>query len=288
MIKNNKWFVWIILIVLSTLLLSRFILLWFFSVKIPVWNIGIKVNMYWDWKWVSIYTLKTWRNWYNPITSDVYKYPVFIQQKEYTSVSFQDIDWLVITSNIGMDYQFKQESVPKIFETYRQSADDITNQLMATWLKSAVNRASSKFKVDELYWPKKEDFRVEVLNNIKKDFDKKWILISNIYFVWDMSLPPEVMKRISAKIEATQTAMQKENELRTVEAEAKKKVAEAKWTAESILIQAKAEAEAIRIKAQAIVTQWWEEYVQLQAIERWNWILPVTTLGNNVPFVNLK
>lgn len=285
--NNKKWF-GTILSIIGTLFVLVLLWYWVFSVKVPVWNVGIKVNMYGDWKWVSIYTLKTGRNWYNPITNDVYKYPVFIQQKEYAWVSFQDIDWLVITSNIGMDYQFKEESVPKIFESYRQSAENITSQLMATWLKSSVNRASSKFKVDELYWPKKEEFRLAVLETIKKDFDEKGILVQNIYFVWDMALPPQVMTRINAKIEATQTAMQKENELRAVEAEAQKQIAEAKGISESTLIKAQAEAEAIRIKTQAIMSQGWQEYVQLQAIEKWNWILPVTTLGNNVPFVNLK
>lgn len=285
--NNNKWF-WTIFAILWTIIV--WIFLWYavFSVKIPVWNVGIKVNMYWDWKWVSIYTLKTGRNWYNPITNDVYTYPIFVQQKEYNKVSFQDIDGLVITSNIGMDYQFKEESVPKLFESYRQSADNITSQLMSTWLKSSVNRASSKFKVDELYWPKKEEFRLAVLESIKKDFDDKWILVQNIYFIWDMALPPQVMTRINAKIEATQTAMQKENELRAVEAEAQKQIAEAKWISESTLIKAQAEAEAIKIKTQAIMSQGWQEYVQLQAIEKWNGVLPVTTLGNNVPFVNLK
>lgn len=285
--NNNNWFAGLLYVVWTVLVL---IFLWYavFSVKIPVWNVGIKVNMYWDGKWVSVYTLKTGRNWYNPITNDIYKYPVFIQQKEYSWVSFQDIDWLVITSNIGMDYQFKEEDVPKVFENYRQSADNITSQLMATWLKSSVNRASSSFKVDELYWPKKEEFRLAVLENIKKDFDEKWILVNNIYFVWDMVLPPQVMTRINAKIEATQTAMQKENELRAVEAEAQKQIAEAKWISESTLIKAQAEAEAIKIKTQAIMSQGWQEYVQLQAIEKWNGVLPVTTLGNNVPFVNLK
>jgi regulator of protease activity HflC (stomatin/prohibitin superfamily) len=286
--KNNQWF---ILTVLTTILVLVFLIVFSvltFSVKIPVWYTGIKVNLYWSNKWVNVNTLSTGRNWYNPFTSDVYKYPTFIQQKEYSQVSFQDTDWLSISSNIWMDYQFKSESISSIFENYRASASRITDELMATWLKSSINRASSKFKVDELYWPKKEEFRLLVLENIKKDFDDKGIIVSNIYFVGTMDLPPQVMTRINAKIEATQTAMQKENELRAVEAEAQKQIAEAKWYNESQIIKAKADAEAIRIKSQAIMSQGWQEYVQLQAIEKWNGVLPVTTLGNNVPFVNLK
>lgn len=287
--KNSKWFILPLLVILVIVWLILFLVFRvLFSVKVPVWYAGIKVNMYWDWKWVSVYTLKTGINYYNPITSDVYKYPVFIQQKEYSNLSFQDIDGLSIISNIWMDYQFRLEMVPSIYENYRSTSDRITNELMLTWIKSSINRASSKFKVDELYWPKKEEFRLSVLDNIKKDLDEKWIIVNNIYFVWDMQLPPAVMSRITAKIEATQTAMQKENELRAVEAEAQKVIAEAKGYNEAQIIRAQADAEAIRIKSEAIKSQWGAEYVQLQAIEKWNGTLPVTTLWNNVPFINLK
>lgn len=287
--NTKKWFMWsVILIIIATIVWIYLLFVTVFSVKIPVWYTWIKVNMYWDAKWVSIYTLKTWRNYYNPITADVFKYPNHIQQKEYETISFQDTDWLVISTRIWLDYKFDESKITSIFEQYRASSDKLTNELMATWLKNSVNRASSSFKVDELYWPKKEEFRLKALENIKADFDEKGIVVNNVYFVWNMILPEQVMGRINAKIEATQNAMQKENELRAVEAEAQKQIAEANWYAESQIIKAKADAETIRIKSQAITSQWGMEYVQLQAIDKWNWVLPVTSLGENVPFINLK
>lgn len=269
-------------IIILSLVITAFILWLTFSVKIPVSYVGIKVNMYWDAKGVSVFTLPTGRSAYNPFMSDVYKYPVFVQQKEYSQVRFQDSDWLVIGSNIWLDYQFKSESVSKFFEQYRASANKITDELMSTWLRNAVNRASAKFKVDEIYWPKKEEFRLLVLENLKQDFDDKGIIVNNIYLVGDMELPPQVMSRITAKSEATQTAMQKENELRTVEAEVQKQIAEAKWYAEATLIRARAETEAIKIKSQAIQSQWWADYIKLQEIDKWNWVLPTITGVNYV------
>lgn len=277
-----------ITIIWLTLLSLLFLYYVVFSVKIPVSYQGIKVNLYWDEQGVSIYTLDTWRNLYNPITSDVYKYPVFVQQEVYNWITFQDVDWLVITANIGMDYKFQDTSVAKIFEEYRVGPSTLTNQYMPTWLKNSINRASAKFKVDELYWPKKEEFRLAILENIKEDFDEKGIVVNNIYFVWDMELPNQVMSRITAKIEATQNAMQKENELRAVEAEAQKKIAEAKGYNEAKIIKAQADAEAIRIQAEAIRNQWGAEYVQLKAIEQWDGKLPVTTLWDSVPMLQLK
>lgn len=298
--NNKKGVIWFVILIIAAFIFVAYLLyIAVFSVKVPVWYTAIKVNMYWDAKWVSIYTLGTWRNYYNPIVADVYKYPTHVQQTEYETISFQDTDWLVISTKIWLDYKIEWTKVATIFENYRVSSDRLTNELMATWLKNSINRASSSYKVDELYWPKKEEFRLKVLEAIKADFDWKGIIVNNVYFVWDMKLPSQVMDRINAKIEATQNAMQKENELRAVEAEAAKVVAQAKWeaeakvtaakwNAEALKINAIAEAEAIKIKSQAIVNQGGAEYVQLQAIEQWNWVLPVTTLWNNVPFINLK
>lgn len=50
-----------------------------------------------------------------------------------------------------------------------------------------------------------------------------------------------------------------------------------------------AEAEAIRIQAEAITSQGGAEYVQLQAIAKWNGTVPSTMVpGATVPFINLN
>lgn len=52
--------------------------------------------------------------------------------------------------------------------------------------------------------------------------------------------------------------------------------------------EAKGEADAIRIKAEAVAKQGGKEYVELKAIEKWDGKLPVTQAGGAVPFINLK
>lgn len=53
------------------------------------------------------------------------------------------------------------------------------------------------------------------------------------------------------------------------------------------IIKQKGEAEAIKIQAEAIQTQGGAAYVNLKAIEKWSGALPVTMLGNSVPFINI-
>lgn len=60
-----------------------------------------------------------------------------------------------------------------------------------------------------------------------------------------------------------------------------------KVQAERKRIEAQGEADAIRIKAEAVAKQGGAEYVQLQAIQKWNGTLPTYT-GNTLPFLQVK
>lgn len=62
----------------------------------------------------------------------------------------------------------------------------------------------------------------------------------------------------------------------------------AKIVAERQRVQAQGEADAIRIKAEAVSKNGGAEYVQLQAIAKWDGKLPVTSAGGAVPFINVK
>ena len=289
--KNNKSANGLVIGMLIVIFL--FIVLFFtFSIKVPVGYTAIKVDVYW--KNVEPKWLHTGRNFINLITHDVFKYPIFIQQEEYANLSFQDKDWLVVTADIWMDYKFDEAKIGSMYEEYKAWVDKITKNYMQTWVKNAINRASSEYEVDKLYWPEKEEFRLKVLNNLQSDLNEKGIIVNNVYFVDEMKLPKEVEARISAKIEATQNAMQKENELRAVTAEAAKveaqakwvanaKIETAKWIAEAILIEAKATAEANILINNSITTN----LIEYNKAQSWDWKLPQIT-GWSIPMVNLK
>lgn len=62
----------------------------------------------------------------------------------------------------------------------------------------------------------------------------------------------------------------------------------AKVEAEKLRVQAQGEADAIRIKAEAVSKQGGPEYVQLQAIQKWDGKLPATNATGSLPFINVK
>lgn len=273
------------------LIFGWLIILSMFSIKVPAGYAGILIDQYGGDKGVKSTGLHTGRNFYNPVTHDAETYPVFINQREYDAMEFQDTDGLKMSANVGVSYRFIEDKIGTVYETYRASSDQITNTYMRTWLRDAINRVSSKYTVDVLYGEKKEEFRQKVTEALATDLESKGISIDKVYFIGAFELPEVVSARINSKIEATQKAIQAENELRAVEAEAKKKIAEAEGEKQSKVLKAQGEAEAIRIQTEAIRSQGGAEYVKLQWIEkvgsRWKGEVPATVMGTDIPFINM-
>jgi regulator of protease activity HflC (stomatin/prohibitin superfamily) len=87
---------------------------------------------------------------------------------------------------------------------------------------------------------------------------------------------PALEANIKASAQALFKLQEEKNKLEVAKVEADRKRAEAQG-----------EADAIRIKAEAVSKQGGKEYVELKAIEKWDGKLPTTNAGV-VPFINVK
>jgi regulator of protease activity HflC (stomatin/prohibitin superfamily) len=67
-----------------------------------------------------------------------------------------------------------------------------------------------------------------------------------------------------------------------------KEVELAKLEADRKRVEAAGDADAIKLRAAAVTSQGGQEYVQLQAIQKWDGKLPVTHAGGQMPFINIK
>lgn len=88
---------------------------------------------------------------------------------------------------------------------------------------------------------------------------------------------PALEANIKAAAQAQFKLQEEKNRLEVAKVEADRKRAEAQG-----------EADAIRIKAEAVSKQGGAEYVQLQAIQKWDGKLPTTSAGGAVPFIHVK
>jgi hypothetical protein len=116
-----------------------------------------------------------------------------------------------------------------------------------------------------VYGSGKTDLLAAVEKRVRTQVEWVGINIERLYWAGEFRLPLTVRDAIDAKIKATQFAQQRAKEVAAAKAEADKAIEEARGVAESTLLQAKAEAAAIRIKGDALREN--PRLVELSAIE---------------------
>ncbi len=253
-----------------------------FSVQVKPAEVAIKVDMYGGDKGVQTETLKTGRTFYNAITHDVIKYPIYIQQKDYNGIQFQDVDGLILSADVAVAYKFKEDKVAVLYEQYRKQPSSITKEYFPTWIRNAMVNESSTMKVDEIYGVRKEEFRSNVKMALQKDFEEKGIIIEDIYFINGIQIPEAVKSRIDDKVKANQIAEQKKNELEATKADVEKQVAVEEGKARSRIIESESRAEEIEnlnVSLSPAYLEFKALEIKNKAIEKWNGVQP-TVVGS--------
>jgi regulator of protease activity HflC (stomatin/prohibitin superfamily) len=170
--------------------------------------------------------------------------------------------------------------VVNVFQKYREGVDEITHVFLHNMVRDAFVGQSSSRYIEDIYGKGKNDFMKAVTEEVKKEASAIGISVESVYLVGNMRLPEKVVDSINAKIQATQLAEQKKNEVAQAEYDAKKAVAEADGKGQSILAVAKAQAEANKILSESLTAN----LIQYKAIEKWNGQQPTTMLGSQAMF----
>lgn len=257
-------------------------------------TVGVKVHMLGGEKGVDQEVLGPGRYWigYN---ERLYIFPTFAQTAVWTadstegsptdeSITFQTIEGLSVNADFGVTYTLRQEKVSDIFQRYRMGVDELTSKHMRNAVRDALQRHASNKPVESVYGAGKTDLMAAVTEDVRAVLGPLGIEVESIYVVGDFRLPQTVVASINAKIEATQKAQQRQNEVAQARAEAEKQIEAARGVAESISIQAQAQAEANRKLAASLTP----ELVQYEAIQKWNGTLPTVTAPGAMPLINLQ
>lgn len=262
--------------------------------KVPAGNVGVKVYLLGGAKGVDAEELPVglyWIGW----NEELYLFPTFTQNYVWTkdrnevsendeSITFQTVEGLSVSADIGISYHIDPTKVSEIFQRYRKRLDEITDIYLRNMVRDALVTQASTLKVESVYGQGKAVLMDNVEKYVRDQVQELGIVVERIYWIGTLRLPNSVIAAIDAKIGATQKAQQRQNEVAQARAEADKKVEEARGAAESIKLKAVAEADAVRIKGAALREN--PVVLQLSAIEKWDGVLPRITGGGAVPFIN--
>jgi len=193
-------------------------------------------------------------------------------QKIEVEASAASKDLQIVTTNIALNYNLDPLTVGTLYE-------DVGLQFKARIIDPAiqdvVKAVTAKFNAEALI-TQRTIVKDEIEMAIKERLFRTHLIVTDVSIV-AFQFSAEFDKAIEAKVTQEQRALEAENKLKQIEFEAQQRIE-----------QAKGEAEAIRIQAQAITTQGGKDYVQLQAIAKWNGQLPASFVpGSALPFLNL-
>ncbi len=215
-----------------------------------------------------------WFNFKNPFLDTVVTIDVRDRKAE-TDASSASKDLQSVSTKIALNYSLEKKMVINLFSTVWIN-DQIESVLIAPALQEAIKASTSQYNASDLI-TKRDIVKKEIEDNLRTKIESRWIKINQLNIV-NFDFSEQFNSIVEQKVTAEQQALAEKNKLETV-----------KYQAQQSIEQAKAEAEKIRIQAEAITKQWGAEYVQLQWINKWNWQLPTTSLweGNNLLF-NVK
>ena len=182
----------------------------------------------------------------------------------------QDVQ--VINTTVALNYHLDPINVGKLWQEIGQEYE---SRIIAPAVQESVKAATARFTAQDLII-KRPELKAAIREELVKKFEGKHIIVDELSIV-NLDFSQEYNNAIEQKQVAEQNALRAENDLKKVEFEAAQRVA-----------SATAEAEAIRIQAEAITQSGGKDYVNLKAVEAWNGVLPIQMIpGSTIPFINL-
>lgn len=254
--------------------------------KVEAGHVGVLVNLLGSDKGVQSQEVGVGRYWLTP-NEELYIFPTFNQLHTYEQpFNFQTSDSMSIQAYVGVEYYVNPEKVSTVFQTYRKGVDEITSVNIRQNIADALIKHSGKMNINTLAGDGRSVLLDNVTNDLKAKLEPIGINIVKLSWTQDLEYPPQVIESINQKIQASQKALLRENEIQQSKAEAQKAIEEAKGVAESAIIRAKAEADAISLKGDALRKN--PEVLNLEAINKWDGKVPVyMTDGAQTPLITI-
>lgn len=218
---------------------------------------GIKVNLYGSEKGVEATSLVTGVVWYNPWTTRVYEYPIYVQTVDYEpfTVNAKDGSEFVVDPTISL--KIIDGKSPAVFKKYRKELDEVVKSTLYNYVRDAFRIQLNKFSTDDIV-SKRDSIEIAIEKHLSATLAKENFQLEQL--TSGLKYPQTIVDAVNLKNKAIQQAMQVENEVKVAEAQAKK-----------LIVAAEAEKKANELRQQALTPA----ILEKMWIEKWDGKLPV-------------
>lgn len=218
---------------------------------------GILVNLYGDDKGVGEVSMCTGAVWYNPFTQSVYEYPTFVQTVDYEPFTINAKDGSEFTVDPTISLKIVDGKSPAVFKKYRKELKEVINGTLYNYVKDAFRIQLNNFSTDYIV-SNRDSIENAIERHLSTALARENFQLEQL--TSGLKYPQTIVDAVNQKNRAVQEAQTALNEVAVAEANAKK-----------LLVAAQAEAEANRLKQQALTPQ----ILEKMWIEKWDGKLPV-------------
>ncbi|MDB4944199.1 MAG: Transposase, partial [Labilithrix sp.] len=240
--------------------------------RIDVGHIGVKVKLAGSERGVQDMQLKTGWVFYNPLSEQVIEFPVSVQNIVLSasrhegnsekdrgqdhgvdeSITFSSIEGVNANADVGFSFHIDPQQAPHLYARFRQNdMRELAYGYMRNVLREAFSEVASKMPIQEIYGAGKSKMITDVTTKCGANLGRDGIIIDQLTINGALRLPQNVADSINNAMAATQNAIQSENKVRQVKAEADQTVTTATGAAEAARQKATGEADALIIKTKA-------------------------------------
>jgi regulator of protease activity HflC (stomatin/prohibitin superfamily) len=248
--------------------------------RVDAGHVGIKVNLTGDSRGVSKYEYKTGWVVYNSWTENMYEFPTFQQHIEFDQQQVITDGGFPADIKPSFNYSLKPNAVGDMFQNLRLPIKDVEQGWLKTAIVGAVNDVANTWEVDSIFGHR-QAFESAIVAECNLRLSK-WFVVSQMR---SNIVPPEALQEaIIAKTKSVQQAEASKQQAIAAQADGQRKVAVAKADSAEAIINASAQALAIRLKQKELTAN----YIEYKKIEKWNGELPQTVAGNAGSLINIK
>lgn len=256
-------------------------------------NAGIEVDLAGSQRGVQDFPIKTGRVWFNPWSTEIIEYPTYVQTAIWTKsaaeghpeneeITFTTKDAMVVAMDVNLSYALQYDKVPEFYVKFRlDDIDKFTHGFLRNIARDCINEVAGNFGVEAIMGDN-APFLKEARGCLQDRVAPYGVRIETFGIIGAPRPPDQVIQSINAKVQASQIALQKQNEVLQAEADAKSRVATAQGDAESQIARAKGEAESNRIKSGSIddkLIQWYRLTNDRDRIGKWDGRMPNVVTG---------
>ena len=201
-------------------------------------------------------------------------------QKFQAEASAASNDLQEVQTVIALNYRIDPTEANKIYQTLGVNYGD---RVISPTIQESVKASVAKFNAEDLI-TKRETAKSVIANAIRSTLAANDIQTQNV-FITDFKFSEAFATQIEQKVVAFQKYLTELNNLRSVGVVANQSVAQAEGQARATAAKATGESQAIKI----ITSQLREspEYLQWQAISKWNGQMPYALGSSGFPFFQL-